>query len=221
VVDALLRAFPELSVPAALLAMHPVGSEHPRNLMGAGLRLVLAYDDRGRTQRKHVGPPASAQSWLRTELLATPDPYVRVVLPLYFRERSLGILLLGRGPAQGAVYETLRAQTSAALEGILLVEELAVGVADRRLLLQRVARHAQELQTAYRALAAELQPARGAADPAVETARDAAAGPRESAGSDPVAGAMQSALNKLDALMAELARFLGSEMDTLRPESDS
>jgi sigma-B regulation protein RsbU (phosphoserine phosphatase) len=216
-VDALIHAFPELAIPAALVAVHPTDPEYRQRVLGDELRLVLAYDRASGTHRERGQAAARGQAWLHARLLSTARPFARVALPLYFRQRSLGLLVLGLGSAPGAVYEALRAQTSAALEGILLVEELALGIAERKSLLQRVARHVKLLQNAHRSLAEQFGRGSGSIPTQQSPDREATAPQAGRGGSEAAADALHSALREVDALVAELARLLGSEMDTLRP----
>ena len=68
---------------------------------------------------------------------------VLVLEPLFFREQQLGFLLLEAGPGDGAVCESLRGQTSSALQGALLM--------------QQVRQHALQLDTAVAETLATVQ----------------------------------------------------------------
>ena len=211
-VDSLVESFPDLGIETALVAVHPMNPELPHGVDPSQLRVLLAYDAAGEVKRTPTDGPVPASQCVGSLCLHSERPRARVALPLHLRERSLGLLVLEIGPSHGLAYETLRAHVSAALEGTLLVEELAAGIADRKHLLRRITRHAHALQTAYRGLAAELN-ARTSPDSTRETS------PTGSAAGGPEAAeqAMGSALEQLESVMAEFARLLGAEMDTLRP----
>jgi len=211
-VDSLVESFPDLGIRSALVAVHPMNPELPHGVDPSQLQLLLAYDVAGEVKRSPNDGPVPANQCLGALCLHSDHRHARVALPLHLRERSLGLLVLEIGPSHGLAYETLRAHVSAALEGTLLVEELAAGIADRKHLLRRITRHAHALQTAYRALAAELDARAEAQSTRAHPPAGSGAGTPETA-----ERAMQSALEQLESVMAEFARLLGAEMDTLRP----
>jgi PAS domain S-box-containing protein len=86
---------------------------------------------------------------LASSLLTTPI----VVEPLYFGDEQLGILVLEVGTMEGAVYESIRAQVSSALQGSKLLQEIKNHTAQ---LEQRVAERTEDLTQTVEQLQAEV-----------------------------------------------------------------
>jgi anti-anti-sigma regulatory factor len=85
-------------------------------------RLILAYDENGRGELEAEGQRFRSQQ-LAPEGVLPDRQYTFVVEPLYFREHQFGFVLLEVGPREGVVYDVLRGEISAALQGALLLRE--------------------------------------------------------------------------------------------------
>ncbi len=86
--------------------------------------LIIAYENGHRYDLLPEGlrfpTPQLIPESLPSSRLATPI----VVEPLYFGDDQLGILVLEAGPTEGAVYESIRAQVSSALQGSRLLRQI-------------------------------------------------------------------------------------------------
>lgn len=113
--DLLARDLPQLGIPSGYLALY----EDPRS-PAEWSRLLLAYDERGRTQLEPGGRRFPSRELVPADLLPSHRRYSLVILPLFFRGEQLGLLALEMGPREGNVYEALRGQISSALKGAML-----------------------------------------------------------------------------------------------------
>jgi C4-dicarboxylate-specific signal transduction histidine kinase len=85
-------------------------------------------------------------------MLPVDRRYTFVVEPLFFKEDQLGFVLFEMGPREGAIYEALRQQISAALKGALLVQQVVEKDREHQRLLADLEKRAAELQKAYEAI---------------------------------------------------------------------
>jgi len=149
-VDAIAQHFPRLLIPSAFLSLYE--PPEPGAVPAKTSRLILAYDA--------ARSPALTSSERRfsSQKLAPPsalpkDRHATFVLePLFFQEAQLGFILLEMGPREGAVYEALRDQISAALSATLLMEQIAEKDRERERLLSDLEKRAHELEQANRAI---------------------------------------------------------------------
>jgi DNA-binding LacI/PurR family transcriptional regulator/signal transduction histidine kinase len=146
-VNALAQQFPRLEIPSAFLALYEPGSSPPTHA-----RLVLAH--RGDVDGTPVTPTTSfpCVELAPRGLLPAQRRFAYVVEPLFFRDEQLGFGLFELGPRDGAVYEALRDQLSAALKGARLVREVVEKDLERQRLLRDLEKRARELQVAYDSL---------------------------------------------------------------------
>jgi DNA-binding LacI/PurR family transcriptional regulator len=110
--EKLAKRLPGLDVPACFLVLHGEGGES---------RLAMGY---GAGQgRERPGAAFATDRLLPREAL--PDRRLSLVIePLSFREKPLGFIAFELGPADGAMYESLRVTISSALQGALLLEQV-------------------------------------------------------------------------------------------------
>jgi signal transduction histidine kinase len=145
-VHAVAELLPRLGIASTYLSLYD-GSSVPAE----SSRLVAAYDSTG-----PLGPQAGCTFPSRQLVPAGMWPRRRhcafVVEPLFFREEQLGFVLFELGPREGAVYEGLRDQISAALKGTLLVERVVQQDRERQRLLGALEKRAEEVTEAYHAL---------------------------------------------------------------------
>ena len=115
-VEALAAHLPGLGIPSAYLSL-----EH-----GADLRLWLAHDSRrsGPPRVEHAVFPMA--DLMPRELWTDAEPRCYVVQSLVSRDRPLGVVLFESGARDGAVYESLCALLSAALERVLRTRDRAI-----------------------------------------------------------------------------------------------
>lgn len=141
-VDAVVTQLPRLEIPTAFVALYEPGPGDPGQA-----RLILAH---GETTRGSTLPPAyPCHQLIPSELLPTTRSYAYVVEPLFFKDEQLGFALFEVGPRDGAVYEALRDELSAALKGALLVREVVEKDLERQRLLRDLEKRARQLQEAY------------------------------------------------------------------------
>ncbi len=116
--NVLARELPQLGICSCYLSLY----EDPKKPTEWS-RLLLAYDETGRTE---LVPPAQrfpSRQLVPDDLLSPTKRRNMVVEPLYFRDEQLGFVLLECGLLEGDAYETLRDEISNALKGVLLLEE--------------------------------------------------------------------------------------------------
>lgn len=111
--DMLSRELPRLDIPRAFISLY----EQPDQPLNH-LRLMMGYDENGRTDQSGVLYPTSRL--LPEHLLPAERPYNLVVEPLYFQEQQQGLAIFETGPWEGSVYDVLRGQISSALKGAQL-----------------------------------------------------------------------------------------------------
>jgi signal transduction histidine kinase len=150
--DALCGLLPKLGFPAFYLSLYrDPGSPD------AGSVLVLAYSGGGK-----LSLPAGGLAF-PTGRLAPESPFRAaagfVVEPLYYRDEQIGMLVLESGPAEGPVYENVRAQVSGALKGSTLLGQVREHAAR---LERRVAERTAELSQAVGRLKEEVDERRKA-----------------------------------------------------------
>jgi DNA-binding LacI/PurR family transcriptional regulator len=124
-IHTLEEGLPRLDIPSAHLSLYesPQPYEYPQPVPEWS-RLILAYDERGRSVPESEGRRFPSLRLLPADTLPQGRRYTIVIEPLYFREQQLGFVLLEVGPRDGAVYESLRGQISSALQGALLMQQV-------------------------------------------------------------------------------------------------
>jgi sigma-B regulation protein RsbU (phosphoserine phosphatase) len=116
---------PALGIPSCFLSLHPAVLGEPAEDSDTTLRLLLAYDQRRPTLSASKYDLFPLAELVPRRLLPSDRAYAYVVQSLFFRERAMGVVLFELGPRDGAVYESLRSQISAALDRTLLAAERA------------------------------------------------------------------------------------------------
>lgn len=115
--DILARELPALGIHRCYLALYQ-DPNHPLE----GARLALAYDETRRYSEREgqVFSPSTAFS-----LPAPPGsgPLNFALHPLYFRDDSLGFILLDARTFQGTAHQVLCEQLSSALKSVLLIDQ--------------------------------------------------------------------------------------------------
>ncbi len=121
--DVLAQNLPRLGIPSCYLALYedPQPYRYPQPAPEWS-RLMLAYTERGRVELEPGGRRFPSCELAPEGMLPQERRYNLVIEPLYFRDSQIGFVMLEAGPRQGAVYETLRAQISSALQGAMLVQ---------------------------------------------------------------------------------------------------
>jgi PAS domain S-box-containing protein len=114
----LTEGLPRLGIPSCYISLY----ENPQE-PAEWSRLILAYNENGRVELEPGGRRFRSRKLAPEEVWPQGRPFSYVVEPLYFQRKQLGVVLFEVGPREGAVYETLRAQISSALQGALLVQE--------------------------------------------------------------------------------------------------
>ncbi|MBE2222768.1 MAG: substrate-binding domain-containing protein, partial [Anaerolineae bacterium] len=127
--DILARELPRLGISRGYLSLYenPQPYHYPQPVPEWS-RLVLAYDKRAQAGSQRVELEAGGRRFLSRqlvppEILPQQEPYNLMVQALYFQNEQIGFAVFEAGPDDGAIYELLRAQTSSALKGALLLKE--------------------------------------------------------------------------------------------------
>ena len=144
-VGAIAEQLPRLQIESCYLSLYEGGTtEHAR--------LILAYD---RGTRHALGPAAPrylSRQLVPIEWLPQRRLTAHIVEPLFFKDDHLGFALFEMGPRDGAVYEALRDEISAAIKGALLVQQGVEKDQERQRLLRDLEKRAHQLEDAYEAL---------------------------------------------------------------------
>ena len=118
--EVLAEQLPRLGIPSFWLVLEPAGG--PARLVASGCD-GRRYAAERAGDRSAVGIPFDPALILPPELLPVGRSSALVVEPLFFRDESLGRLVLEIGPQEGAIYEDLRGYVSSALKGASLFGE--------------------------------------------------------------------------------------------------
>jgi phosphoserine phosphatase RsbU/P len=110
--ESLALHLPGVGIPSCYVSVYP------GTLPGAELRLLFGYDSRRTSPIARRDATFPATELAPRDLLPVTGPRAFVVQPLFFGDRSLGVALFEWGPHDGAVYESLRGQISAALQRV-------------------------------------------------------------------------------------------------------
>jgi DNA-binding LacI/PurR family transcriptional regulator/anti-anti-sigma regulatory factor len=86
-------------------------------------RLVLAYDENGRTDPGTFDFTFPSHQLVPHDLLPSDRTYGLVVEPLYFRQEQLGFAVFEAGSQRENICAAIRGQLSSALKGALLLQE--------------------------------------------------------------------------------------------------
>lgn len=117
--DILARTLPTLGISLCCLALYEDAAAPAR-----GCRLMLAYDENGRTALPPEGQPWRSSDLASGGPLLTGDCQRSIVVePLYYRDEPLGFIMLDGSRSEGQLYRVIQEQVSSALKGVLLLEE--------------------------------------------------------------------------------------------------
>ncbi len=87
-------------------------------------RLMAAFGDSGPISLEKGGRIFETADLLPNGLLDEAKGFCLLLLPLYFQQEQIGMVMFGDGPEEGMLYELIRGQLSGALKGALLVKQL-------------------------------------------------------------------------------------------------
>ena len=116
--DSVIRFLPALGIRSCILSLYPGVLEGRAAASLDKLQLLVAYDEKRPEQVIVSDDVYPTRLLVPRSLLPADRASVHVVQPLCLRGRSLGVALFELGPPDGAVYESLRAQISAAIERV-------------------------------------------------------------------------------------------------------
>ena len=111
----LAESLPRLGIPSAYLVLEEEGAPKARLIAAAGEGLAFGPS--------LPGLPFDRDLLLPREVLPHDRNFAFIVEPLFFRDSSIGRLVLEIGPRDGTVYEELRGYVSSALRGAALFGE--------------------------------------------------------------------------------------------------
>ena len=114
----MIRFLPALGIRSCILSLYPGVLEGRAAASLDKLQLLVAYDEKRPEQVIVSDDVYPTRLLVPRSLLPADRASVHVVQPLCLRGRSLGVALFELGPPDGAVYESLRAQISAAIERV-------------------------------------------------------------------------------------------------------
>ena len=125
--DIMAGSLPQLGIPSCYLSLYQDPTAPTE-----WSRLVLAYSTQGRFELEPGGQCFPSRRLIPEEMQSQERQYSAVVLPLFFREQQLGLVVFEVGPSEGRVYQLLHQSLNSALYGMKLI--------------QRVERHARDLE---------------------------------------------------------------------------
>jgi DNA-binding LacI/PurR family transcriptional regulator/signal transduction histidine kinase len=142
---AAVEQLPRFGIRGFYLSLYERSTQPPTS------RLVIAYDEATAASFRPDDPIFASRELAPRGAL--PDRRATFVLePLFFRDEQLGFALFEMGPREGAIYEALREQISAALKGALLMQEVVEKDREQARLVADLERRAAELERAYAAI---------------------------------------------------------------------
>jgi len=134
--QALLRQLPGLSIRSCFLCLYETPEASPK-MPPARAKLMLASRD-----NIELEIPNNQQFFDACNLLPEgffPDRRCSlIVLPLFFEQQQMGYAMFEPGPKVGNIYEALRDQISAALQGANLIKRVVQTEEERRGLVQYI-----------------------------------------------------------------------------------
>jgi len=116
--DVVASELPKLGVTRGFISLY----EDPQ-APAERARLVLAYDEHGRTDLGTFESIFPSHQLVPHGLLPSDRAYGLVVEPLYFRQEQLGFAVFEAGSQEERICATIRGQLSSALKGVLLLQE--------------------------------------------------------------------------------------------------
>jgi sigma-B regulation protein RsbU (phosphoserine phosphatase) len=116
--DSVVRFLPALGIRSCILSLYPGVLEGRAAASLDQLQLLVAYDAERPEQVIVSDDVYPTRLLVPRSLMPANRASAHVVQPLCLRGRSLGVALFEVGPPDGAVYESLRAQISAAIERV-------------------------------------------------------------------------------------------------------
>ena len=116
--DVAVQDMPRLGIPGFYVAIY----EDPA-APAEWSRLIAAYDTRGRSELGPEGRRFRSRRLLPTGMLTSDKAYTLLAEPLYIQNDHLGFALFALGPLDGGIYEALREQLAAALQGIARAQQ--------------------------------------------------------------------------------------------------
>jgi signal transduction histidine kinase/CheY-like chemotaxis protein len=170
--DGLAEELPKIGIPRCYLALYVNADEREAGGLpdrrgqqgGHGARswsrALLVYEDGARRHLERGEAVFRSRDLVPGKRLRREAPYSLVALPLHFKTKQLGFVLMEVGPRIGWIYEALQEQLGSALEAALLVERekrtLAAIEKAREELEERVAARTAELAEANAILTEQM-----------------------------------------------------------------
>ncbi len=146
-VESIAQQLPRLAIDTCFLSLYE-GEESPPDRA----RLMLAHDGAHTPESIASLPAFPCRQLVPEGMLPTERRFSYVVEPLFFKDEQLGFVLLELGPREGAVYEALRDEISAAIKGALLVRQVVEKDQERQRLLRDLERRRRQLEEAHQSL---------------------------------------------------------------------
>jgi len=113
ILNQILERLPDLEISSLYIIFY-----EDKNILSRKGQLIFGYKDRQRIFEDKIFP---IKKIIPEEVLPTRRA-TYIIEPLYFQEDSFGYALFEMGPNKGNIYEILRSQLSAAIQGALLFE---------------------------------------------------------------------------------------------------
>ena len=126
--EVLTEELPGLAIPACFITLYdePSSYTYPQ-AAPKWSRLVLRYDTHQQEIRRASSDDAdrfATRRLLPPSLFPGKRQIGYIIMPLYFRERQLGVVVFEAAPREGIVYHALRTEISSALQGAFLVQQV-------------------------------------------------------------------------------------------------
>ena len=116
--DTICQYLPELGIKSCFVVLYDESGEPSDQA-----RLVLAFEDRERFELPSDGLLFPTRQLVPDALPLDDRQRTWLLAPLHFQADHLGYIVMGIGPRDGMVYETIRRYVSSALKGTLLLQE--------------------------------------------------------------------------------------------------
>lgn len=115
---------PKLGIPLFYLALYEYEKGADRKKISPRIKVLTAYDSTGEIKLEGKQALLEASALIPSIVSKGASCPSLVVQPLHSNETQLGFAVFGIGPADGAVYDSIKIQLSSALYGALLRQTL-------------------------------------------------------------------------------------------------
>jgi hypothetical protein len=165
-IEVLTAGLPVLGIPGCYLALYDF-PEQPEKWSN----LIFAYDETGPVNVPRGGLRFPSLQLLPQNVRPAHKLLSTVISPLYFREQQFGFVLFEAGQADGAVFESLRAQISSMLQGAFLMQQVQQHTAQLDTIVTETLATSEEMRVTIAETSRQAQAVASAAQQSVDVSK--------------------------------------------------